>query len=79
RWNKTIVVRKRIPFYFNYKEKDLGLTNPDLEGFYYLQLRDNDSSEFKKEYHIPLRDSVWDFPTYKKDKGKKSIFDWIKK
>jgi len=60
RRNKTIIVRKRVP----YKYDHLGL-NPkksNLGTLFYLSFKEDSNQETKSEAYTRLKDSVWDFP-----------------
>ncbi len=58
RGNKTVIIRKRVPFYFDINSYKSGLNN--FDGVFYLS--ENDRNVIDSEHYFFVKKSIWDFP-----------------
>lgn len=58
RGNKTVIIRKRVPFYFDINSYKSGLNN--IDGVFYLS--ENDRNVIDSEHYFFVKKSIWDFP-----------------
>ena len=73
RGNKTIIIRKRVPFYFDINSYKPGLNNTNAV-FY---LSENDRNVIDSEHYFFVKKSIWDFPNEDK-KFRDFVFFWRK-
>ncbi len=69
RFNKIIITRKRVPYYY-INDSVFSVLKPK-KAIYYLSLKDDSQGGtfIKKTAHRGLDESVWDFPFHKKTKS----------
>ncbi|MCJ7571176.1 MAG: hypothetical protein MUO82_04800 [Candidatus Thermoplasmatota archaeon] len=58
RGNKTVIIRKRVPFYFDINSYKSDLNN--INGVFYLSEKDRNVVD--SEYCFFVKKSIWDFP-----------------
>lgn len=73
RRNKTVIIRKRVPFYFDVNSYKPGLNN--INGVFYLSEKDKNTVD--SEYCLFVKESIWDFPIQDK-KLKDFVLFWRK-
>jgi len=56
--NKTIIIRKRVPFYFDINSYKSDLNN--INGVFYLSEKDRNTEE--SNHYFLVKKSIWDFP-----------------
>jgi hypothetical protein len=69
RFNKIIITRRRVPYYY-INDSVFSVLKPK-KAIYFLSLKDDHQGGtfIKKTAHKGLDESVWDFPYHKKTKG----------
>ena len=73
RGNKTVIIRKRIPFYFDINSYKSDLNN--INGVFYLSEKDRNTDDL--EHYFLVKKSIWDFPIEDK-KFRDFVFFWRK-
>jgi hypothetical protein len=73
RGNKTVITRKRVPFYFDINSYKSELNN--ISGIFYLSEKDKNAAT--SEYCYFVKKSIWDFPVHDK-KIIKFVLFWRK-
>gem|GEM_PF-4809321 len=58
RGNKTVIIRKRVPFYFDINRYKSDLN--DINSVFYLAEKDRNSED--SEHYFFVKKSIWDFP-----------------
>ena len=71
--NKTIITRKRVPFYFDINSYKSELSN--MHGVFYLSEKEKDTKN--SEYYYFVKKSIWDFPVQDK-KLRNFVLFWQK-
>ena len=73
RGNKTVIIRKRVPFYFDINSYKSDLNN--IAGVFYLSEKDRNTD--CSEHYFLVKKSIWDFPIEDK-KFRNFVFFWRK-
>jgi len=68
RRNKTIIIRKRVPFFYDTKNIQPKINKNAALFYMALKTDKNGNHETKPETYTHLKESVWDFPIEKRKK-----------